>query len=250
MQEQSLRERAEENSQEGIKEKGARIMREEVLFPVNKKGRHVSKTENLLRAIVVPFLRLIYPFRYYGNTKIPDGGVLFVGNHYTVFDIVYPGMLTKEGVHFFTKSSLFSHKFLGWFCRKCRVIPVNRDGKDVKGLLQGIHCLKSGDKVSLYPEGTRNKTQEEMLPFHSGSSMMAIKARAKIIPIAIYKKQRPFVRTHILVGEPFELVSFYEKRLTEDTLKEADEVIKNKILSLRAEHKKLLEEKKGKKQCK
>lgn len=221
-------------------------------FKTNKKGKKVSLMQSVLRPITVPFIRLIFPFKFYGNTKMPDGAVLFVGNHYRVFDIIYPGTLTREGVHFLAKSSLVKHKILGPFCRACKVIPVNRDGYDVRGVITALKCLKNGEKVSIYPEGTRNKTDNEILPFFGGASMFAIKAKVPIIPITLYEKQRPFRLAHVIVGESFEFSEYYGMKLTEDVIKEADEKLKNVILNQRYEHKKMLEEKskKRKNKCK
>ena len=76
---------------------------------------------------------------------------------------------------------------------------------------------------------------------------MAIKAKVPVVPAAIYKKPKPFKMAHILYGKPFELSEFYDKKLTEEELAAADEIIKNKILGLKREHAEFLAQKKAKK---
>ena len=64
----------------------------------------------------------------------------------------------------------------------------------------------------------------------------------------MYKRQpKPFKVAHILYGKPFELTEFYDKKLTEEELAKADDIIKEKILGLKREHAEYLAAKKSKK---
>jgi 1-acyl-sn-glycerol-3-phosphate acyltransferase len=110
-----------------------------------------------------------------------------------------------------------------------------------------LKCLKNGEKVAIYPEGTRNKTKEEMLPFYDGAAMLAIKTKTPIVPVLIYKKTMPFRMNHIIVGEPFEMSEYYGQRLTKEVLAEANEKLRQKLLDMRKEHTEMLESKKHKK---
>ena len=216
-------------------------------IPANKKGRHVMPFMNFLRAIFIPVYRLIYPFKCYGEKKTKDGPCVYVCNHYRIWDPVYIARTTSEGIHILAKREVMENWFMKPICKKIRCISVNRDGNDVRAMMNALKCLKNGEKVSLFPEGTRNKTQAELLPFKPGAAAMAIKAKVPIVPAAIYKKPKPFKMAHILYGKPFELSEFYDKKLTEEELAAADEIIKNKILGLKREHAEFLARKKAKK---
>lgn len=213
----------------------------------NKKGRHINGFINLLRVIVVPFHYILRPYRYIGNRKVKDGAYIYVSNHYDFFDPVFVAMTTWEGVHFVGKRELFDSAFIGAIARKAKAISVNRDGNDVRGLLDCFKCLKNGEKICIYPEGTRNRTKAEMLPFRHGAAVMAIKCKVPIIPIVIYKKPKLFRRTDILIGEPLELTDYYGKKLTEEELGEVDEFLRSHMLEMRRKHTEFLESKKRKK---
>lgn len=228
------------------KEKKEKKKAYSITVPANKKGRHVIKYMNFLRAIFIPFYRLIFPFRCYGVKKVADGACVYVGNHYRIWDPVYIARTTTEVVHFLAKKEVIESWAMKRICRKIRCISVNRDGNDVRALMDALKCLKNGEKVSLFPEGTRNKTTQEILPFKPGAAAMAIRAKVPIVPMAIYKKQKPFRMAHILYGEPFELSEFYDKKLTDEDIERADEIIKEHILTLKREHTEFLARKKRK----
>ena len=218
-----------------------------ILFKKNRKGRSMSGLLKFLRVIFIPFYFLLKPFRFYGNKKVPDGACVFVGNHYTLFDIVYPACLTWDGIHFLSKKENMNAPLLGSLCRAVKVISVNRDGNDVRALLDCFKCLKNGEKISVYPEGTRNKTDAEMLPFKHGAAVMAIKAKVPVIPVMLYSKPRFFRCAHVLVGDPVDLSEFYDRKLTDEEATKADDKIREVMLGLRQEHKEYLENKKKKK---
>ncbi len=217
-----------------------------ITIKANKKGRHISVLMNVLRVLLVPLFFILKPFRVYGTRKVKDGACVYIGNHYTIFDPVYVAITTWELVHFVGKRENFETPILGSVMRKVKAIKVNRDGNDVRGLLDCLKCLKNNEKISLYPEGTRNKTEEELLPFRHGAAVMAIRAKVPIVPIVLYKKPKFFRVAHVIYGEPFELTEYYDKKLTEEDYLEADEKLRNVLLKMKREHTEYLaNEKKG-----
>ena len=56
-----------------------------------------------------------------------------------------------------------------------------------------------------------------------------------------------FRLNHVIVGKPFELSEFYDKKLDEETLQSADNLLAVKLKELREEHTAFLQAKKHKK---
>ena len=54
----------------------------------------------------------------------------------------------------------------------------------MQSIEKGAQSLRAGNSFLIFPEGTRSRT-DEMLPFKRGGSIMAIKAQAPIVPVAI-----------------------------------------------------------------
>lgn len=221
----------------------------QITVKANKKGRHIMKFMNFLRVVFIPFYYLVKPFRYYGNRKVKDGACIYVLNHYTIFDVVYAVSTTWEGIHIIAKREVTDAPVLGALARGVKVISANRDGNDVRALLDAFKCLKNNEKIAIFPEGTRNKEGVDMLPFKHGASAMAIRSKTPIIPIVIYDKPRLFRCAHILIGEPVELTQYYDRKLTEEDFKQADDYLRNLMLNMKAEHKVYLENKKKKRKA-
>ena len=141
----------------------------------------------------------------------------------------------------------FWKPIVGSWARGCGVIGAQRDGSDVRTVMDAMRVLKNGEKISIFPEGTRNKvSDEEFLPFHGGAAMFAIKTKTPVIPFAICNRPKVFRKTHVVFGEPMEFTEYYGKKLTAADYEEAEEKLKNAIYTLREEHRAFLREKKRK----
>ncbi len=217
-----------------------------LLVKANKKGKHIMHFMNFLRILVIPFYFLVKPFRYYGNKKVKDGACVYVSNHYGMLDVIYIAATTWEGVHFIAKREVSETPVLGWLASKVKIISVNRDGNDIRALLDSFKCLKNGQKIAVFPEGTRNKTEADMLPFKHGAAVMAIKTKTPIVPVVLYKRPRYFRMAHILIGDPIELTEYYDRKLTDAEYAEADDKIRNIMLEMREKHTEYLQSKKKK----
>ena len=111
-----------------------------------------------------------------------------------------------------------------------------RDGSDVRTLMDAMKALKHGEKISIFPEGTRNMvSDEEFLPFHGGAALLAIKTKTPIVPFAICNRPRVFRRTNVIFGEPMELTEYYDRKLSSADYEAAEEKLKNRIFELREE---------------
>ncbi len=216
------------------------------LFPANKKGYHIMHFMNLLRTLFYPVHFLVYPYKLHGKKKVGKGAKIYVGNHYCIWDVFYPARTTREGVHYLAKQSVMESPVVGYWAYRVGAIGAMRDGADVRTLMEAIRVLRNGEKVSLFPEGTRNKGEgDDFLPFHGGAALMSIKTKTPIVPFVICNRPRIWHITHVVFGEPFEFTEYYDKKLTPEDYERADNELVERLYAMRAEWR--ASRKKGKK---
>lgn len=151
---------------------------------------------------------------FIGEENVPkDTPVLYVGNHRSYFDIVitYPRVPRPTG--YIAKKEMEKVPLLNVWMRNLHCLFLDR--KDVKAgmktILEAIDLVKNGKSICIFPEGTRNKEPDTLLPFHEGSFKIAAKAGCPIIPMtinnssAVFEDQFPKIRkAHVVVeyGKP------------------------------------------------
>ena len=198
------------------------------------------KLNAIKRGIIKTVSALFFPVKIIGKENLPEGGAIIVCNHLSFVDPLYLAKLNiKEDFSVIAKKELFKNKFIGSMLRGFGGISIDRENPELKTLLAVIKQLKKGQKVLLFPEGTRNKTgTHELQEIKGGTSLFAQKSKTPIVPVMIYKKARLFVRNILIVGEPIEFLDYYDKKCTDEDFKAMDKVIFDKMV---AEQNKLFE---------
>ena len=184
------------------------------------------KFYKITRTILKPIFKFWFNPKIYGAENIPmsDEPVLIASNHTDFFDPCVSIISTKRVIYFISKKELFEGK-MGWFFYKMCCIPVDRSKKNPEAVGKALDVLKNNGTVGIFPEGTRNRTDDILLPFKHGAMSMAKKADAWVIPVAVSGKFK--FRSKDLVikyGTPF--------KVDDMTIEKATNKLKNKILDL------------------
>lgn len=169
--------------------------------------------------------------KVHGKENIPEGGAILASNHFRGIDPGYIVRAYDKNVKFLAKKELFKNKLFDKILRAYGAIPINRDNPDMKSLLEAIKVVKSGNKLCIFVEGTRNKTgTNELQEIKGGAMVFAVKAKCPIVPMMFLTKGKLFKRLHLIIGEPFTLEQFYGIKLGEEQFEQMNEIVKNKMV--------------------
>lgn len=91
-------------------------------------------------------------------------------------------------------------------------VPIDRRDRQHSeaAIEQAVRQMGEGNSFLVFPEGTRSRTGE-LLPFKKGAFVLALKARAPVVPVAILgaaaamRRGSPIIRPttmHVYFGEP------------------------------------------------
>ncbi len=167
----------------------------------------MNRFYSFMRACFGWIFKIIYPIKIVGNkNNVPrNGKIVLISNHLSFRDIpalivAFPGYR-----HFLAKKEFTKNKFVKWFFTKMGVFFIDRDRMDIGAIRTGINYLKNDEGIALFPEGTRNRTDENLQQIKGGAAMFAIKGQAPLVPVIFQRKIRPFRRTYLFVGEPIDL---------------------------------------------
>lgn len=176
-----------------------------------------------------------------GRENIPKGeAVLYVANHQSFFDVIISYTLFNDPTAFIAKKEFEKVPLLNINMKALSMLFMDRDDiKQSLGVIKtAISSIKEGRSIFIFPEGTRNKSGDELnlAPFHRGSFKPAQRTGCKIVPIAfnntetLFEKNFPHVtpaRVVVEIGKP---VAYGD--LTKDQQKHIDEYFRDGILQM------------------
>ena len=148
--------------------------------------------------------KLLYPTEVHGRENIIDKPCIICANHSNYCDpfIIAIAFGPNEYIHFMAKQELRELPILGDILIKIGSFCVDRDSSsDISAVRAVMKYIRAGDKVGIFPEGTRVE-EDGAAEAKTGAVRMAAKLRVPILPIYITRGKRVFRKNHLVIGEP------------------------------------------------
>ena len=187
---------------------------------------------NFFKIILGPIFKLYYNPKIYNKDVLKiEGPVIIAGNHKHLFDQCLVIISTKKVISYMAKKEYFDNAKTRWFFKSVGAIPVDRSKKDNNAVSLALEVLNNNGWIGIFPEGTRNKTKQFLLPFKFGAVSMAKKTNATIIPFGLtgdYSFRSKNLK--LTFGEPF--------KVGEMSLEEANDKLYYEVEKLMKQNKK------------
>ena len=100
------------------------------------------------------------------------------------------------------KDQLFHIPILGFLLRKLGIISVKRGGNDLTAIKTSMKVLSGGNRLLVFPEGTRVDGQGDA-EAKGGVTMMAVRTGVPMVPVYCGGKHKFLRKTTIVFGEPY-----------------------------------------------
>lgn len=159
-----------------------------IISKFNRKAADISQLRMVQWAFRVILFICGTKVTVIGEENVPkDEAVLYIGNHKSYFDIIITYARCPGLTGYVAKNDMAKVPLLSLWMKRLYCLFINRDDvkEALKTILAGIDHIKNGISMCIFPEGTRNKTDNLMLPFKEGSFKMAEKTGCAIVPMAI-----------------------------------------------------------------
>ena len=179
-----------------------------------------------------------------GRENIPtDRSVLYIGNHQSYFDIIINYIYVAGPTGFIAKKEINKVPSLRLWMRNVRCLFMDRDDikQSMKVILTAIDYIKEGISIFIFPEGTRNKDEDNLMAFKAGSFKIATKSGCEVVPVsinnsaAVFEKQFPRIKkAHVVLeyGKPIPT-----KDMDKEQLKALPETVRENIQKMHEENK-------------
>ena len=96
---------------------------------------------------------------------------------------------------------VMKRKIRGFLLKGVGCIKIDRNICDIESIRKSVNVLKNGHVLSLFPAGGINR-EDDMSAIKSGIVLMAMQAKAPIVPVYIHRKEKRGDRNCIVIGEP------------------------------------------------
>lgn len=134
-----------------------------------------------IRTVLYPYFRV----NIVGRENLDVGTPAIVApTHRSNLDAPLLGAAPQWRARSLSKESLFSNAALGWAITALGSFPVKRGAADREAMRNAEELLAQGERVLVFPEGTR-QSGDVVPEIFDGTSFMAMRAGATVVPIGI-----------------------------------------------------------------
>lgn len=151
---------------------------------------------------------------------------IYIFNHRSFFDAPVIPVAIPQQVRALGKKELSKIPFFGWVVGKLAVW-VDRDNPESRkeSIEKLINILEMGISIVVAPEGTRNDSNETLLPFQNGAFRLSTETGVPILPMAVIGADQIHKKGTLLLS-PGKVRVYFSKPIYPDSENSVDELAK------------------------
>ncbi len=171
-----------------------------------------------------------------------DESYIFIFNHRSFLDAPVIPMTVPKEVNAIGKKELSKIPIFGQVVGKVAVWVDRSNPESRKKSLERVtEIIKRGTSVMIAPEGTRNDSEETLLPFKHGAFRLAAETQTSILPMAIIGADKILPKSSLLLSPGKVKVIFSEaikppKEADPDSINELLEKGRNRLEAMILTH--------------
>ena len=194
-----------------------------------KKLEAVTEKRGILYEVARVLANILFhtlmPVRFHHKERLlQDPPYVVIGNHRHALDPVVMAMgIPHHQIVFLAKKELAGNsKFLRNMLIRLHCILVGRHESDMEAMRACMKAVKMKKILLIFPEGTRHH-EGQMEHIESGTSLIAMRSKAPVIPIYFDRKLSLFKVTNLYVGEPIPYDDLLAEGINTDTCERMNE---------------------------
>ena len=192
----------------------------------------------VLRALALAVFHTVMPVKCHHRERLDaEAPYVLIANHRHALDPIAMAMfIPGRQIVFLAKKELGANKLAGRLLTSAHVILVGRGDTDMAAMRNCMKAIRMKKILLVFPEGTRHH-KGQMTEIQNGTSLIAMRSGAPVIPVYIDRKISFFRRTHMYVGEPIGYDDLKAKGINAETCEEMNERIRETYRKMIAETK-------------
>lgn len=190
---------------------------------MNREDRNYNWLYIFALVLFSPF----YWIKAKGRENIPDGAAIICPMHSHWVDPILLALAIgkKCHLHFVGKAELFKSRFTAKILKSVGAISVKRGKNDITAVRIMMQYLKNGEKLLIFPEGTRVKANCKT-EAKRGALYLAQRLNVPIVPVYLPRDKKIFHSVDIIIGKPYLVQNDSESEIS------ASDVLMEKMISL------------------
>ena len=191
----------------------------------------------IVRVLAFIVFHTVMPIKCHHRERLDaEAPYVLIANHVHALDPVAMGMFVrKRQIVFLGKKELGKNPLAARLLSGAHVILVDRHETDMAAMRNCMKAIKMKKILLIFPEGTRHH-EGQMEQIENGTSLIAMRSRAPIIPVYFDRKISFFRQAHMYVGDPIPYDDLLAEGINAETCERMNERFRQVYREMVREH--------------